>query len=287
MKIIPSEIPVPKLHGYLLSAVAPRPIGFASTVDKNGNVNLSPFSFFNVFSANPPVLIFSPARRGRDNTTKHTYENVMQHPEVVINVVSYDIVEQMSLASTEYGAGVNEFVKAGFTEIPSEMVKPPRVKESPVSLECEVMEVKQLGENGGAGNLVICEVKVIHINDGVLDDNQNIDPNKIKLVARMGANWYSKAFGDGIFEIEKPLITKGVGVDAVPQFVKDSGLFSGNHLGRLGNTETLPTEAEIAAFSQEKNEKNAVKLLEMAVRSLDNGDHANAWKAILLGQRFQ
>lgn len=287
MKIIPSEIPVPKLHGYLLSAVAPRPIGFASTVDKNGNVNLSPFSFFNVFSANPPVLIFSPARRGRDNTTKHTYENVMQHPEVVINMVSYDIVEQMSLASTEYGAGVNEFVKAGFTEIPSEMVKPPRVKESPVSLECEVMEVKQLGENGGAGNLVICEVKIIHINDDVLDENQNIDPNKIKLVARMGANWYSKAFGDGIFEIEKPLITKGVGVDAVPQFAKDSGLFSGNHLGRLGNTETLPTEAEIATFSQEKNEKNAVKLLEMAVQSLDNGDHANAWKAILLGQRFQ
>lgn len=213
MTIDPKEISVPELHGHLLSAVAPRPIAFASTVDKEGNVNLSPFSFFNVFSANPPVMIFSPARRGRDNTTKHTLENVKEHAEVVVNVVSYDMVQQMSLSSTEYEKGVNEFEKAGFTEVKSDRVAPPRVKESPVSFECKVTEVKSLGEQGGAGQLVFCEVLLIHIADRVLGENGKIEPNKIDLVARMGGNWYSRAAGDAIFEVTKPLTTMGIGVD--------------------------------------------------------------------------
>ncbi|MEQ9022042.1 MAG: flavin reductase family protein, partial [Pseudomonadales bacterium] len=248
MTIDPKEIPVPQLHGHLLGAVAPRPIAFASTVDKDGNVNLSPFSFFNVFSANPPVMIFSPARRGRDNTTKHTLENVKEHAEVVVNIVSYAMVQQMSLSSTEYAKGVNEFTKAGFTEVKSERVKPPRVKEAPVSFECKVIEVKSLGEQGGAGQLVICEVLLMHIADRVLGEDGKIDPNKIDLVSRMGGNWYARASGDAIFEVAKPLTTMGIGVDQIPDQIRTSTVLTGNHLGMLGNVEALPTEEEVNDF---------------------------------------
>ena len=244
-KIIPSEISVPELHGLLLGSVAPRPIAFASTVDENGRDNLAPFSFFNVFSANPATLIFSPARRGRDNTTKHTYENIKKTMEVCINVVNYDIVQQTSLASTEYPEGVSEFVKAGLTPVDSEHIAPKRVKESPVQLECKVKQVIELGNHGGAGNLIIAEVIAMHINEEVLDANGKIDQNKIKLVARLGGNWYSKGFGDALFEVPKPLTTLGIGVDAIPEDIRLSKILTGNDLGMLGNVEALPNETDV------------------------------------------
>ena len=294
MTIDPKEIPVPQMHGHLLSAVAPRPIAFASTVDKEGNVNLSPFSFFNVFSANPPVMIFSPARRGRDNTTKHTLENVKEHAEVVVNVVSYDMVQQMSLSSTEYGKDVNEFVKAGFTEEKSERVKPPRVKEAPVSFECKVIEVKSLGEEGGAGQLVICEVLLMHIADRVLDENGKIDVRKIDLVSRMGGNWYARANGDAIFEVTKPLTTMGIGVDQIPDRIRTSTVLTGNHLGQLGNVEALPTEEEIKDFENEPevraildsfdDEENVqLELHKLAADLLNEGEVDTAWKVLMIG----
>ena len=248
----PNKIPQAELHGYLLSAVAPRPICFASTIDKDGNVNLSPFSFFNVFSSNPPLMIFSPARRGRDNTTKHTYENVKEVPEVVINIVNYPMVEQMSLSSTEYDKGVNEFVKAGFTEVTSEKVKPPRVGEAPVSFECSVQEVIELANAPGAGNLVLAKVELIHINDAYLDANNNLDTHKLDLVARMGGSWYCHANGDALFEIPKPLKTKGIGVDSLPEYARNSTVLTGNDLGRLGNLETLPDAASIESLKQDQ-----------------------------------
>lgn len=244
----PSDLPVPELHGLLLGAVGPRPIAFASTINEKGDANLSPFSFFNVFSANPPILIFSPARRGRDNTTKHTYENVKRVPEVVINVVNEAIMQQASLASTEYAEGVNEFEKAGLTMLPSEIVKPFRVKESPVQMECKVIEVKELGQNGGAGNLVICEVVKMHVSESILDEQGKIDQNKIKLVGRMGGNWYSKGFDNALFEIEKPLSTLGIGVDAIPAEIRNSHILSGNNLGQLGNVEQLPDETTVNEY---------------------------------------
>ncbi|MEP1032871.1 flavin reductase family protein [Ekhidna sp.] len=293
MTIDPKDIPVPQLHGHLLGAVAPRPIAFASTIDKEGNVNLSPFSFFNVFSANPPVMIFSPARRGRDNTTKHTLENVKEHAEVVVNVVSYDMVQQMSLSSTEYEKGVNEFVKAGFTEVKSELVKPPRVKEAPVSFECKVIEVKSLGEQGGAGQLVICEVLLMHIADHVLDENGRINPNKIDLVARMGGNWYSRANGDAIFEVTKPLTTMGIGVDQIPDRIRTSTVLTGNHLGQLGNVEALPTEEEVKDFENEPevrsildsfddDENIHLELHKLAADLLNEGEVDTAWKVLMM-----
>ncbi len=293
MIIDPKDIPVPQLHGHLLSAVAPRPIAFASTVDKDGKVNLSPFSFFNVFSANPPIMIFSPARRGRDNTTKHTLENVKEHPEVVVNIVSYDMVQQMSLSSTEYAKGVNEFEKAGFTEVKSEQVKPPRVKEAPVAFECKVIEVKSLGEQGGAGQLVICEVQLIHIADRVLDENGKIDPNKIDLVARMGGNWYSRAQGDAIFEVTKPLTTMGIGVDQIPDRIRTSTVLTGNHLGLLGNVEALPTDEQVKDFGNEPevraildsfdDEENIqLELHKLAADLLNEGEVDTAWKVLMM-----
>jgi flavin reductase (DIM6/NTAB) family NADH-FMN oxidoreductase RutF len=245
----PKNLPVAKFHQYMLGAVGPRPIAFASTVDEDGNPNLSPFSFFNAFSANPPVLVFSPARRVRDNTTKHTYENAKVSKEVVINVVNYAMVQQMSLASTDYPKGVSEFEKAGFTPIASEKVKPFRVKESPVQFECEVMDVIELGNEGGAGNLIICKVLLAHINEEVLDANQMIDQQKIDLVARMGGDWYCRAFGDALFEVEKPISRLGIGIDALPEHIRSSKYLSGNHLGILGNREHLPDENEISLFA--------------------------------------
>lgn len=293
MTIDPKEISVPELHGHLLSSVAPRPIAFASTVDKSGNVNLSPFSFFNVFSANPPIMIFSPARRGRDNTTKHTLENVREHSEVVINVVSYDMVQQMSLSSTEYGKGVNEFEKAGFSEMKSMRVMPPRVKEAPVSFECKVQEVKSLGEEGGAGQLVICEVLLIHINDDVLNENRKIDPNKIDLVSRMGGNWYARASGDAIFEVAKPLTTMGIGVDQLPKNIKNSTVLTSNHLGQLGNVESIPSQEDASFFANEPevraildsfdDEENVqTELHKLAADLLDEGEVDTAWKVLMI-----
>ncbi len=240
MKINPKDVSLGKLHNTLLGSVGPRPIAFASTIDKDGNRNLSPFSFFNVFSANPPIAIFSPAKSGRTNTQKDTYNNVKEVAECVINIVNYPIVQQMSLSSTAYGPEVDEFVKAGLTPIESEMVRPFRVKESPVQMECIVKEVVELGNEGGAGNLVICEVKLIHIDDAILNEEGTIDQNKIDLVGRMGGDSYVRASGDALFEVPKPIRQKGIGVDALPNPIKNSSILTGNDLGMLGNVEVLP-----------------------------------------------
>lgn len=291
ISIDPKEVNPVKLQGYLQGAVAPRPIALASTLDKNGNPNLSPFSFFNVFSSNPPILIFSPARRVRNNTIKHTLLNVQDTREVVISVVNYDIVQQVSLASTEYGDGVNEFVKSGLTPVESDVVKPFRVAESPVQFECKVNDIIHLGDGGGAGNLVICEVVKIHINEDVLDENGSIDQHKIDLVSRMGGNWYSRA-NMGMFEVPKPLVTLGIGVDNIPDFIKESGFFSGNDLGMLGNIEALPTKEEITTFVNESFEVKVVlsaddteKVYQKAKEYLSKEQVLEAWKLLLASQK--
>ena len=253
LTINPRDTETANLHSYLLSAVAPRPIALASTLDEDGNPNLSPFSFFNVFSANPPILIFSPARRVRDNTVKHTYENAKAVREVVINVVSHDMVQQTSLSSTEYEKGVNEFEKAGFSMKPSDRVKPFRVAESPVQFECAIRQVIELGGDGGAGNLVVCEVLLMHIDEKVLDANQKIDQNALDLVARAGGSYYSRA-REGFFEIPKPLRNKGVGVSSLPEEVRASSVLTGNDLGLLGNVEKLPERADVDKFMKDKPE---------------------------------
>ncbi|MGO4920212.1 flavin reductase family protein [Maribacter spongiicola] len=256
--IDPNSISQQELHGYLLSAVAPRPICFASTIDKDGNVNLSPFSYFNLFSINPPIMIFSPSRRGRDNTTKHTLDNVLEVKETVINIVNYDMVEQMSLSSTEYGDGVNEFVKAGFTQVPSDKVKPPRVGEAPVAFECVVDQVIALGDGPGAGNLVLAKVVQIHVKKAFLDADGNLDTPKLDLVARMGGNWYCRANGDALFEIPKPIRTQGIGVDMLPEAVRNSSVLTGNNLGRLGNLEELPTKEAIENIAEHAEVKSII-----------------------------
>ena len=244
----PKELPVPKLHGILLGAIGPRPIAFAATVDENGNNNLSPFSFFNVFSAAPPILIFSPARNGRTNTTKDTYNNVKKVPEVVINIVNYDILHQMSLSSSPFASDVDEFVKSGLTPIPSDTVKPMRVKEAPVQFECKVLEVKELGENGGAGNLVICEVTKIHINENVLAEDGTIDQKKINLVARMGGNWYCHANEASMFEVTKPITTVGIGFDNLPEDILNSTVLNNNELAQLAGITELPNETDVNEY---------------------------------------
>lgn len=238
----PSEITSVQLQTILQTAVSPRPIALASTVDKDGNSNLSPFSFFNMFSTVPPILIFSPSRRVRDNTTKHTLENVLEVPEVVIGTVNFPIVQQISLASTEYGDDVNEFVKSGLTMKDAELVKPKLIEECPVNFECQVLEVKSLGDQGGAGNLVICEVKKIHIREEYLNEDGNLDQAKLDMVARLGGNWYSRNNENNLFEVPKPLVTKGIGFDLLPNSVKLSRVFTGNDLGMLANVEVLPSE---------------------------------------------
>jgi flavin reductase (DIM6/NTAB) family NADH-FMN oxidoreductase RutF len=287
ISIDPKDVSPAKLQGYLQSAVGPRPIAFASTVDKNGVPNLSPFSFFNIFSATPPILIFSPARRVRDNTIKHTLINAEATREVVINVVNFDIVQQTSLSSSEYPEGVNEFVKAGFTALPSEMVKPYRVAQSPVQFECKVNEIISLGTQGGAGNLVICEVVKMHISESVLDENGAIDPVKIDLVSRMGGNWYSRA-NQGLFEVAKPLTTLGIGVDKIPNFIKESTVFDGNDLGKLGNIEALPTTEEIDIFVKQNfavkgvlSSDDQLKQYKKAKEYLDQNEVDSAWKVLL------
>lgn len=292
LTINPKEIPVPTLHHYLLGAVGPRPIAFASTIDKEGNRNLAPFSFFNVFSANPPIMVFSPARSGRTNTTKNTFDNVKEVAEVVINIVNYSIVEQMSLASSPFDANVDEFVKSGLTPIASETVKPFRVKESPVQFECKVNEVVELGTEGGAGNLVICEVTKIHINEAVLDENGAIDQHKIDLVSRMGGNWYCRANADSMFEIKKPIMTVGIGYEAIPEDIRNSKFLTGNDLGKLGGIEELPNEtdvndhklielSELFVELEDEQEKLEEELHKRAKQELKEDKLKEAWMTLL------
>ena len=282
----------PKLHHYLLGSVGPRPICFASTVDKEGNRNLAPFSFFNVFSSNPPIAIFSPARSGRTGEAKDTLNNVKAVPEVVINIVNYNIVQQMSLASSPFGAEVDEFTKSGLTPIESEVVKPARVKESPVQMECKVIEVKELGTEGGAGNLVICEILKIHIDENILDENQMIDQKKIDLVARMGGNWYCRADENSMFEIEKPITTIGIGFDNIPKEIKESTILTGNDLGMLGGVEKLPNETEVNEYKlvelsdlfmqyEEDAKELELELHKRAKQLLEDNNLEEAWKTLL------
>jgi flavin reductase (DIM6/NTAB) family NADH-FMN oxidoreductase RutF len=289
----PKELATKDLHGYLLSSVGPRPIALASTVDENGRPNLSPYSFFNVFSANPPIAIFSPARRVRNNTTKHTLENVALTKEVVINVVSHSIVEQTSLSSSEFEAGIDEFVKAGFTPIPSDIVKPFRVKESPVQMECVVKEIVSLGTEGGAGNLVICEIVKIHVSEHILDEQQQIDPHKIDLVGRMGANWYCRASGEAIFEVQKPNSKIGIGYDQLPIRVRNSFILSGNDLAKLANFEKIPSEELVEIFKENTDiakvlhagyddEETREELHKHAKHLLENNEVEAAWKTLLI-----
>ncbi len=284
LSIHPKDISTKRLHGYLLGAIAPRPIAFASTIDEEGNPNLSPFSFFNVFGANPPLLIFSPARRVKNNTTKHTLDNALATKEVVINVVNHAIVQQMSLSSSEYPEGVNEFVKAGFTMLPSDEIKPFRVAESPVQFECKVKEVILTGTKGGAGNLIICEVVKMHVSEQVLADDGSIDQHKIDLVARAGGSYYTRA-RDGFFEIPKPITTLGIGVDLIPAVIRNSTILTGNNLGMLGNIAQLPTQDTVNNFGKEHPEfigLETTKKHTFAQEYLKKNDVESAWKVLLL-----
>ncbi len=291
LSIDPKLVSVGEFHNYMLGSIAPRPIAFVSTIDKNGKVNLSPFSFFNAFGSNPPLMIFSPARRVRDNTTKHTLENVWEVPEAVINIVNYPMVEQMSLASTEYAKGVDEFVKSGFTPAPSQRVKPPRVLEAPVSYECVVKEVIETGKEGGAAILVICEIILGHFNKNFLDGNNRIIPQKIDLVGRMGGDYYVRASGEALFEIEKPTKKVGIGVDSIPESIRLSDVLTGNNLGKLGNVEQLPTQDEINEFVELHNLKNLKNIYSkdelqkyihtLAKNLLELNQTSDAWKVLL------
>jgi flavin reductase (DIM6/NTAB) family NADH-FMN oxidoreductase RutF len=287
VSITASEVPTAKLHGYLLGAVGPRPIAFASTVDDRGRPNLAPFSFFNVFGSNPPILIFSPSRRVRDNSTKHTLENVLKNMEVVINVVNYRMVQQMSLASTEYKEGENEFIKAGLTMLPSDVVKPFRVAESPVQFECKVVKVEPLGKEGGAGNLIFSEVLKIHLDTAILDEDGTIDQFKIDQVARMGGNWYSRA-NLGLFEVPKPISNLGIGVDQIPGHIRLSQVLTGNDLGMLGNIENLPSKEEVKQYVENNRELRSILssgdvalLHARAQKLLKRQDVISAWKVLL------
>lgn len=283
-----------QLQNYLQYAIAPRPICFASTIDEGGNINLSPFSFFNMFSTNPPLCIFSPSRRVRDGSNKHTLENVLEVKECVINIVNYPMVQQMSLASTDYGKGVNEFEKAGFTMLPSVLVKPPRVAEAPVQMECIVKEVIHLGDQPGAGNLILAEIKMIHIQENILDAEGRIDQEKIDLVARLGGDWYCRVTPESLFKVAKPLTTLGIGVDALPKAVRNSYVLSGNDLGRLGNIEQLPSADDIDEMQRNSQVKEVLdatigdatnrerELHELAKQFLNEGNVMDALKVVLL-----
>ena len=262
LEINPTDLSTKDLHGYLLSSVGPRPIALVSTIDNEGRHNLSPYSFFNVFSANPPIAIFSPARRIRNNTTKHTLQNAALTNEVVINVVSFPMVEQTSLSSTEYKKGVNEFIKSGLTPIESTQVKPYRVKESPVQMECKVKNIISLGEEGGAGNLVVCEIIKMHISEDILNSHHQIDPNKIDLVGRMGANWYCRASNSSLFEVQKPNSKIGIGYNQLPDHIRNSDILSGNDLAKLANVESIPSMEDVKKF---KENKYLVKILKSSV----------------------
>lgn len=288
---LPDLKPAEKQY-YLQHLVAPRPICFASTIDKNGKVNLSPFSFFNLFSSNPPIVVFSPSRRVRDNTTKHTLENVLEVPEVVINIVTYDMVQQQSLASCEFPKEVNEFTKAGFTEEPATLVQPPMVKESKAKMECRVLEVKPLGTEGGAGNLVICEVLCIHIADELLDENKKIDQRKIHHVARLGGDWYCVVNENSLFKVPKPNTQLGIGVDALPEPIRYSNILTGNDLGQLGNVHEMPAInpsfddphlKQIIQYYSVNPDEMEKELHIYAQKLLKEGNTEAAWQVLLAG----
>ncbi len=295
LSIEPGSIPTAAFHAHMLASVAPRPICFASTMDKHGNANLSPFSFFNAFGSNPPTLIFSPARRVRDNTIKHTLENVKETLEVCINIVSYEMIQQVSLASCEYDKGVDEFIKAGFTKEAPLKINPWRVKESPVQLECIVRQIIETGSEGGAGNLVICEIVMMHIKETILNANGRIDPDKIDLVGRMGADTYVRASGAALFEVEKPNKNKGIGIDALPDSIRNSPVLTGNNLGQLANIEKIPAHEEIEKVYNNSEIRNLIYRLETdpenllvqlhtkAKLLLDAGKVEEAWKILLIG----
>jgi len=277
---------------YLQHAIAPRPICFASTIDKAGNVNLSPFSFFNLFSYTPPVVVFSPLRRARDNSTKHTLQNILEVPEVVINIVDYEMVQQTSLASCEYPKNINEFVKAGFTAVPATMVKPPMVKESKIKMECRVIEVKPLGDNGGAGNLAICEVMRMHIDDSILDEDKKIDQQKLHHVARLGGNWYCRVDPSNLFIVEKPNTQLGIGVDILPLSIRQSKILTGNNLGQLANVHEYPVIdpsfdddhlKQIIQYYSVNPEEMERELHSYAKDLLDDGEVMKAWQVLLAG----
>jgi flavin reductase (DIM6/NTAB) family NADH-FMN oxidoreductase RutF len=284
------DLPPADTQNYLQHAVAPRPIAFASTIDVDGNVNLSPFSFFNLFSSNPPIVIFSPARRVRDNTTKHTLQNVLEVPEVVINIADYDMVQQISLASCEFPKAENEFIKAGFTEEKATIVNPPMVKESKIKLECKVIEVKPLGTEGGAGNLVICEVLCMHIDESILDENKKIDQTKIQHVARLGGDWYCKVNESNLFKVAKPNIQLGVGIDALPEAIRNSKILTGNHLGQLANVHDMPivdpnfendTLKQIVQYYNLDPQEMEVETHKLAAVFLNNDNVKDAWQVLL------
>ena len=292
LTIDPIELGNPKAHHYILGAVGPRPICFASTIDSDGKPNLAPFSFFNVFSSNPPVAIFSPARSGRTGKQKDTYNNVKQVPEVVINLVNFNMVEQMSLSSSPYDPNVDEFIKSGFTPIESQTIRPYRVKESPVQMECEVFNVMELGQTGGAGNLIMCKIKKIHIQEDILDQNNMIDQHKIDLVSRMGGNWYCRSDKNSMFEIVKPITTCGIGFDNIPEEILNSAILSGNDLGKLGGIEQLPNETEVNEYKltelsdlfidfEDNQKKLELALHEKAKALLKNDLLEDAWKTLL------
>jgi len=279
-----------EIYNLLTTVVAPRPIAFVSSIDSKGNKNLSPFSFFNLFSIDPPILVFSPVRRSRNNTQKDTHNNVLEIPEVVINMVHYDMVEQVSLASSEYKNDVNEFTKSGFTEVVSDIVQPPRVKESYVAFECKVIDIHTLGNNGGSGALVICEVLKIHVQDFLINSEGNINPKKLNPISRLGANWYSKTNDDVLFEINKPTRNLGVGVNALPNHVLNSKTLTGNDLGKLGSIEKIPSQKEIQAFKKDNHfnnlftnsTKHVKQIHEMAQVFIKKGNIKNAWIILLL-----
>jgi flavin reductase (DIM6/NTAB) family NADH-FMN oxidoreductase RutF len=286
-----SELPQAKRHQLLLGAISPRPIAFVSTLNEEGVANLAPYSFFNIFSSNPPVAVFSPARRGRDNTTKHTYENIKKNMECVINIVNYEMAEQMSLASTEYAAGVNEFEKAGFTPLASEVVKPPRVKESPAQLECVVKQVIELGTEGGAGNLILCEIVRMHFHEDVFGEDGKIDPIKMDQVSRMGGHWYSRA-KSGLFQIEQPTTQIGIGFDNLPEFILHSKVLTGSQLAKLAGVTQIPDETSVneyklvelsEVFIELEHDARALeqRLHEMAAEHLDQGRMSEAWMTLL------
>lgn len=288
--ILLKDIKVAEVQNFLNYVIAPRPICFASTIDLKGNVNLSPFSYFNLFSVNPPVIIFSPSRRVRDNTTKHTFENLLEVPEVAINIVTYSMVQQVSLSSCEFPKEVDEFLKAGFTKEPSFIIKPPGVKESPVQMECKVIEIKSLGKEAGAGNLVIAEVLLMHINENILDKNGKINQQQLDLVARLGGNWYARINTDNLFEVVKPNIVPGIGIDNLPESVKHSNILTGNHLGRLANVHELPVIDPSFEDDKLKNifqyyslnpEEMEAELHLYAAALLNNGKVNEAWQVLL------
>lgn len=279
--INPKDLTVPKLQAYLQSAVSPRPIAFVSSIDKAGNVNLSPFSFFNMFSMNPPILVFSPSRRVRDNSEKHTLENIREVDEVVINIVNYNMVQQTSLASCDFPKGVNEFHKSGLTAVASKVVRPPRVEESPVSFECKVKQVIALGDQGGAGNLVLCEVLLMHIKEEIVDQNGIIDPQKIDAVARMGQNYYCRAHGENIFIVPKPNEKIGIGYDALPENIRNSKILTGNDLGMLANVEKLPESSALTPEEIKTSKPGIEAVHKLAQAYLQTGRVEDAWRILL------